>query len=230
MNRGGLLCAEQIEKYYPQGAGKRLSILQGLDLEVHRGEALCIVGASGAGKSTFLQILGTLDTPTKGSVFYKGEDLFKKSDSEVAKFRSQKLGFVFQFHHLLHELTALENIMLPGRIAGTNIKNCRSRAEKLLSLLGLSARKNHFPTELSGGEGQRVAIARSLMCEPEILLADEPTGNLDTENSRLIQDLFFELKNNLGLTLIVVTHDVRFANRFPRVLKMADGHWVDHFQ
>jgi lipoprotein-releasing system ATP-binding protein len=220
-----LLEAKGIEKSFPHGAGQ-LSILHHLNLRVDHGEAICIVGASGAGKSTFLQILGTLDSPTHGDVFYRNENVFKKTDEELAQFRSQKMGFVFQFHHLLQELTALENVMLPGRIAGVNVKDCRSRADKLLGLMGLSARKDHYPTELSGGEGQRVAIARSLMREPEILFADEPTGNLDTENSKLIQDLFFQLKERLGLTLVVVTHDVRFAQRFPRVLRMADGQWV----
>jgi lipoprotein-releasing system ATP-binding protein len=229
MNRGHsndpLLEAKGIEKSFPHGSGQ-LSILHHLNLQVDRGEAVCIVGASGAGKSTFLQILGTLDSPTHGEVFYRSENVFKKTDEELAKFRSQKMGFVFQFHHLLQELTALENVMLPGRIAGMTVKDCRARADRLLGLMGLSARKTHYPTELSGGEGQRVAIARSLMREPEILFADEPTGNLDTENSKLIQDLFFQLKERLGLTLVVVTHDVRFAQRFPRVLRMADGQWV----
>lgn len=225
MNENCLLRAHGLEKSFPQGGGGRLAILRGLNLEIERGEAVCIVGASGAGKSTFLQILGTLDTPSDGQVFFRGEDLFKKSDDELARFRSQKLGFVFQFHHLLHELTALENVMLPGRIAGVSVKDSRARADRLLHILGLSSRRHHYPTQLSGGEGQRVAIARALMREPEILLADEPTGNLDTENSRVIQDLFFELKERLGLTLVVVTHDIRFAHRFPRVLKMADGSW-----
>lgn len=224
MNRGILIEAVGIEKSFPQGSG-RLQILKGLNLEIERGEAICIVGASGAGKSTFLQILGTLDNPTAGQILYKGQNILNKSDDELARFRSQKLGFVFQFHHLLQELTAIENVMLPGRIAGVSIADCRSRADRLLSLMGLSERKHHYPTELSGGEGQRVAIARSLMREPEVLLADEPTGNLDTENSKMIQDLFFDLKERLGLTLVVVTHDVRFSHRFPRVLKMADGKW-----
>lgn len=220
-----ILSAKGIEKSYPQGASK-LDILKGLDLDVHQGQALCIVGASGAGKSTLLHILGTLDQPTSGDIFFKGEKLLEKSEEELAKFRNQKLGFVFQFHHLLSEFTALENVMLPAQIAGIPIRECRHKADRLLSVLGISQRKKHYPSEMSGGEQQRVAIARALMREPEILLADEPTGNLDTENSRKIQELFFELKERLGLTLIVVTHDSRFAQKFPRVLHMADGRWV----
>jgi len=220
-----ILSAKGIEKSYPQGASK-LEILKGLDLDVHQGQALCIVGASGAGKSTLLHILGTLDQPTSGEIFFKGEKLLEKSEEDLAKFRNQKLGFVFQFHHLLSEFTALENVMLPAQIAGIPVRECRHKADRLLSVLGISQRKKHYPSEMSGGEQQRVAIARALMREPEVLLADEPTGNLDTENSRKIQELFFELKERLGLTLIVVTHDTRFASKFPRVLHMADGRWV----
>lgn len=228
MNDRALLSARGITKIYGQGE-QRLEILKGLTLDVYPGEALCIVGSSGAGKSTFLHILGTLDQPTAGQVFYKSEDLTKKSEEDLSRFRNKKIGFVFQFHHLLSEFTAFENIILPGRIGGVSPRDCRSRAERLLSILGISSRKHHYPSQLSGGEQQRVAIARSLMREPELLLADEPTGNLDTENSRRIQDLFFELKERLGITLVVVTHDQRFAGRFPRVKRMADGHWVDSF-
>jgi len=203
-----------------------LRILRGLDFEVVQGEAVCILGASGAGKSTFLHILGTLDRPSRGTVFFEGQDLFSKSDSELSAFRSQKLGFVFQFHHLLSEFTALENVMMPGRIAGENVNACKARAASLLDYLGLSHRLAHYPSQLSGGEQQRVAIARALFHKPQLLLADEPTGNLDSENSMKIQDLFFQLKDEMGLTLIVVTHDIRFAARFPRSVKMADGQWV----
>ena len=220
-----ILSATGVEKSYPQGSSK-LEILKGIDLEVHQGQALCIVGASGAGKSTLLHILGTLDQPTKGEIYFKGEKISSKSEDELAKFRNQKLGFVFQFHHLLSEFTAIENVMLPAQIAGVPTRECRIKADRLLSVLGISHRKKHYPSEMSGGEQQRIAIARALMREPEILLADEPTGNLDTENSRKIQELFFELKERLGLTLIVVTHDSRFASKFPRVLHMADGRWI----
>lgn len=216
-----MLRAIKVEKSYGN-----LPILRGLDFEVVRGEAVCILGASGAGKSTFLHILGTLDRPTRGSVYYQSEDLFAKNDAELSAFRSQKLGFVFQFHHLLSEFNALENVMMPGRISGQPVQECRTRAMVLLDYLGMSHRLTHYPSQLSGGEQQRIAIARALFHRPQILLADEPTGNLDSENSLKIQDLFFQLKEEMGLTLITVTHDTRFAARFPRSVKMADGQWI----
>ncbi len=216
-----MIRASRIEKSYGH-----LNILKGLDFEVVKGEAVCILGASGAGKSTFLHILGTLDRPTHGTVYYQGADLFAKSDAELSTFRAEKLGFVFQFHHLLSEFSALENVMLPGRITGKSPHECRNRAKELLDYFGLSHRLTHYPSELSGGEQQRVAIARALFHRPQFLLADEPTGNLDSENSLKIQDLFFKLKEEMGLTLVVVTHDTRFASRFPRSVKMADGQWV----
>ncbi len=216
-----MIRAAKVAKNYGQ-----LQILKGLDFEVAAGEAVCILGASGAGKSTFLHILGTLDRPTSGSVYYHHEDLFAKSDQELSGFRSQRLGFVFQFHHLLSEFTALENVMMPGRIAGLPVNECRTRGLELLDYLGLAHRLTHYPSEMSGGEQQRVAIARALFRKPQLLLADEPTGNLDSENSLKIQDLFFQLKKEMGLTLVVVTHDTRFAARFPRSIKMNDGQWV----
>lgn len=216
-----MIRAIRVEKNYGS-----LSILRGLDFEVVGGEAVCILGASGAGKSTFLHILGTLDRPSRGTVYYNGEDLFSKSDASLSSFRSQRLGFVFQFHHLLGEFNALENVMMPGRIAGLSVTDCRQRALGLLDYLGMNHRLSHYPSQLSGGEQQRVAIARALFHRPQLLLADEPTGNLDSENSLRIQDLFFQLKEEMGLTLIVVTHDTRFAARFPRSVKMADGQWV----
>ncbi len=216
-----MIRASKIEKKYGS-----LQILRGLDFEVVQGEAVCILGSSGAGKSTFLHILGTLDRPTRGTVTFNGEDLFNKNDAELSSFRSQKLGFVFQFHHLLSEFNALENTMMPGRISGMPVIECKQRAASLLDYLGLSSRLTHYPSQLSGGEQQRVAIARALFHKPAMLLADEPTGNLDSENSMKIQDLFFQLKHEMGLTLVVVTHDQRFATRFPRSVKMADGQWV----
>lgn len=219
-----MLVAEKIEKTFPQGASE-LHILKGLDFQIKEGEAVSIVGASGAGKSTFLHILGTLDRPTSGRVLFEGEDLLQKADEELAKFRNEKLGFVFQFHHLLSEFTALENVMLPAKIGGISTAQAKNRAMDLFELLGLSSRAQHFPSELSGGEQQRVAIARALMREPKLLLADEPTGNLDTENSFRIQELFFELQLKLNLSLVVITHDTDFARRFPKMLRMRDGHW-----
>ena len=188
------------------------------------GEAVCILGASGAGKSTFLHILGTLDRPTRGTVYFMGEDLFNKSDNELSAFRALKLGFVFQFHHLLGEFTALENVMMPGRISGQPVSECRARALSLLDYLGLNHRLKHFPSELSGGEQQRVAIARALFHKPTLLLADEPTGNLDSENSHKIQDLFFQLKQEMGLTLVVVTHDTTFCRALSTLGQ--DGRWA----
>lgn len=219
------LKAQGIKKVFKQGR-EDLAILKGVDLEVRKGDALCILGASGAGKSTFLHILGALDRPTSGQLFFEGEDLFAKSDEDLAKFRNRSLGFVFQFHHLLAEFNAYENICMPARLAGTPMRDIRKRAEELISILGISHRKDHFPSELSGGEQQRVAIARALMNSPQILMADEPTGNLDLENSRKIQSLFFDLQRQLGLTLIMVTHDRDFASRFPRQMRMSDGQWL----
>ncbi len=219
-----LLSVRRVTKSYDQGSQK-LEILKGLDADFYPGEAACIVGSSGAGKSTLLHIIGALDRPTSGQVLFKNENLFDKSDEDLAQFRNKTVGFVFQFHHLLSEFSALENIMMPARIAGEPVHEARKRAEKLISMMGLDARSHHYPSELSGGEQQRVAVARALIQNPKVLLADEPTGNLDTENSRQIQELFFSLKHQFGLTLIVVTHDSNFASRFPRRLILKDGHW-----
>lgn len=219
-----LLVAQNITKFYgPDEA--RVEVLRGVDLNVREGEAVSIVGASGAGKSTLLHILGTLDLPSAGDVYFKGQSLYKQSESELAKFRNTSLGFVFQFHHLMSEFTAIENVEMPALIAGDRRKDVRQRSEELLKVLGLSQRKDHYPSQLSGGEQQRIAIARALIQRPSLLLADEPTGNLDAKNGLLIQDLFFELRDRYGLTLIVVTHDLKFAQRFPRRLSLQDGRW-----
>jgi lipoprotein-releasing system ATP-binding protein len=220
-----ILQAQAVSKAFTMG-DKKLEVLRAIDLKIYPGEAVCVLGASGAGKSTLLHILGTLDRPTSGKVFYESVDLTQKNDEELAAFRSQKMGFVFQFHHLLNEFTALENVMMPCRIAGATAKDARVSAEALLRDLGLGDRLNHYPTELSGGEQQRVAISRALVRRPQILFADEPTGNLDTVNGQKIQDLFFNLKRELGLTLITVTHDHRFAGRFPKRFVMQDGQWT----
>ncbi len=208
--------------------GEALDVLKGIDLEIREGEALCIMGSSGAGKSTLLHILGTLDQPTLGKIFFEGVDLTRKSSAELASFRSQTMGFVFQFHHLLPEFTALENILLPCRIAGDSRRESLQKAEALLNRLGMKDRKDHYPSQLSGGEQQRVAIARALIRGPRILFADEPTGNLDSSNAKIIQDLFFQLKQEQKLTLVVVTHDQNFASRFPRRLELKDGMWVSY--
>lgn len=224
-NSGSFLVARGVTKSYPM-AGGRLEILKGIDLTVEKGEAVSIVGSSGAGKSTLLHILGTLDRPTLGKVLHRGLDLTKMSDDEVAAHRNSTMGFVFQFHHLLAEFSALENVAMPLRIGGANPAAALQGAEEQLVRMGLKDRLHHRPSELSGGEQQRVAIARSIVRKPEILFADEPTGNLDTQNAARIQDLLFELQRSLGLTLVVVTHDAAFAARFPRALRMRDGQWA----
>lgn len=220
-----LLKAQGIFKSFPQGVGE-LSILKGIDLEVYEGDAVSIMGASGSGKSTLLQILGTLDHPNSGVLYFREQNLFTLDDEKLSEFRNQKMGFVFQFHHLISEFSAVENVMIPARIAGENLKVARSRAEELLSMMGLTDRFEHYPNQLSGGELQRVAIARALMRRPEILFADEPTGNLDSVNSQKVQELFFELRKKLGVALVIVTHDQQFAQKFPKVLKLKDGQWM----
>jgi lipoprotein-releasing system ATP-binding protein len=224
LTNGPLISVRGATKAYPMGSS-RLEVLRGIDVDIAKGEAVCIVGSSGAGKSTLLHVMGTLDKPTLGKVYFKGVDLTRESDEKLAEFRNQSMGFVFQFHHLMSEFSAIENVMMPCRIGGLSVTESRERAGRLLDLLGLSARASHYPSELSGGEQQRVAIARALVREPEVLFADEPTGNLDTVNAAKIQDLFFELKEKLNLTLVVVTHDLGFAQKFPKVLRMRDGLW-----
>lgn len=221
-----ILSTKCITKAYAMD-GSRLEVLKGVDINIKQGDAVCIMGVSGAGKSTLLHILGTLDQPSLGKVYYKGEDLTRKSDDELAEFRNHKMGFVFQFHHLLPELTALENVALPARVGGQSKAEAEKKALGLLELMGLKTRQSHYPSELSGGERQRVAIARALVNDPEILFADEPSGNLDSENGKVIQDLFFQLQQDLGLTLIVVTHDLEFANRFPKLYKLKNGVFID---
>ena len=217
-----ILSARGVEKFYDVES-RRLDILKGVDLGVESGQALCICGVSGAGKSTLLHILGTLDRPSLGKVYYRGEDLTRKSDDELAEFRNKKIGFVFQFHHLLPELTALENVCLPCRIGGLGREESEHKAQEILDHLSLSSRLHHYPSQMSGGERQRVAIARALVQEPEILLADEPSGNLDSQNGQVVQDLFFQLRDQMDLTVVVVTHDRGFASRFPRIYEIEDG-------
>lgn len=220
-----LLTAVELHKAYSQGADK-LEILRGVGFEIGAGQSVAILGSSGAGKSTLLQILGTLDKPDRGELFFEGQDLLKLPDEELALFRNKQMGFVFQFHHLLSEMTALENVMIPCRVGMEPLKEAREKAEHLLQQMNLQDRLHHYPSQLSGGELQRVAIARALVRHPKILFADEPTGNLDSQNSGRIQELFFELQAQLGLALVVVTHDLQFATRFPRILRMKDGLWA----
>lgn len=222
-----ILSASAIRREYSRGDNEApLEVLRGVDLEIQRGEAVSIVGASGAGKSTLLHILATLDRPSSGSLQISGARIESMDDEQLSQFRNARMGFVFQFHHLLSEFSALENVMMPLRIQGQSAKVARVAAERGLVRLGLQDRLNHFPNSLSGGELQRVAIARALVCEPELLLADEPTGNLDEKSAKKIQELFFELQVERGLTLIVVTHDLDFAKSFGRCLRMADGRWA----
>jgi lipoprotein-releasing system ATP-binding protein len=218
-----MIQVQGLTKNYITGASQ-VSVLRGVDLNIERGEAVCLLGSSGAGKSTLLQILGTLDRPTEGQVLFEGASLFEKSDDDLALFRNETMGFVFQFHHLIHELSALENVMLPGLLAKQSKEETKLKALEWLEFMGLSDRVDHYPNQLSGGELQRVAIARALVRNPRILLADEPTGNLDSENSAKIQGLFFELQKKLGLTLIVVTHDLQFAQAFSKIYRMKDGY------
>jgi lipoprotein-releasing system ATP-binding protein len=222
---GPLLRVEELTKVYQSGSSE-LKVLSNLNFEIEKGEAVCLLGASGSGKSTLLQIIGTLDRPTQGRVYFQGQDVFKMTDEEIAKFRNQKMGFVFQFHHLIQELTALENVMLPALLAEESRDHVVDEAMQLLDYMGLKDRADHYPNQLSGGELQRVAIARALIRKPEILFADEPTGNLDLTNSLKIQDLFFDLRSRLGITLVVVTHDLNFASKFPRVFKVKDGRFA----
>jgi len=200
-----------------------LEVLKGITINVAKGEVVSIVGASGAGKTTLLQILGTLDTPSYGELVISGQTVSNLSRTALANFRNKHIGFVFQFHRLLPEFTALENVMMPAWIAGVKDTVAEKRGKELLSELGLADREMHLPSELSGGEQQRVAVARSLMNKPDVLLADEPSGNLDSENAGVLHDLFFELRDKLGLTVIIVTHNEDLAARADRTLRMADG-------
>lgn len=219
-----LLKAVDIHKSYIQGTGE-LEILRGVSLDIKQGDAFAILGSSGAGKSTLLQIMGTLDRPNKGELYCEGRDLLAMNDDEISKFRNAEMGFVFQFHHLLGEFTAVENVMIPCRVGGESVKLAKEKAMHLLDFMGLADRADHYPNQLSGGELQRIAIARALVRHPKILFADEPTGNLDSMNSGKIQELFFRLKDEMKLALVVVTHDLTFATRFPKVYRMKDGLW-----
>lgn len=206
-----------------QHMGRTLNVLRGIDLVIERQQILAIVGPSGAGKSTLLHCIGTLDLPSSGSILLGNEELTTMSSGRLAAIRNRDVGFVFQFHHLLPEFNALENAMLPGLIAGRPRKDMEARARFLLAEVGLSDRITHRPGELSGGEQQRVAIARALALEPKLLLADEPTGNLDSATSDAIHDLFFQINRNHGTTIVVVTHNPGFANSMPRIVHMKDG-------
>jgi lipoprotein-releasing system ATP-binding protein len=200
-----------------------LPVLKGVSIEIAKGELACIVGPSGAGKSTLLHIIGTLDKADKGNVRVNGIDISTLKQDELAEFRNRQLGFVFQFHHLLPEFTALENVCMPAFIAGKQEKAAQQRAKELLDFMGLKDRMEHKPGELSGGEQQRVSVARALMNQPAVILADEPTGNLDTERSEELHTLFFDLKKTFGQTFIIVTHNEKLAEKADRTFVMKDG-------
>ena len=203
-----------------------LQVLKGIDLRIEKGEIVSIVGPSGAGKTTLLQILGTLDKPDSGSVVVDGIETSTLSTNKLSEFRNTHLGFVFQFHQLLPEFTAIENIMIPAYIAGMKPKEARNRAEELLEFMGLSDRATHKPNELSGGEKQRVAVARALMNNPAVILADEPSGSLDSKNKEELHKLFFELRDKFGQTFVIVTHDETLATLTDRTIHLKDGRIV----
>ncbi|MBW1744152.1 MAG: ABC transporter ATP-binding protein [Deltaproteobacteria bacterium] len=203
--------------------GNRVDVLRGIDLDIFEGEMVAIVGASGVGKSTLLHVMGTLERPDDGEVLYRGERVFTYDEQRLASFRNQTIGFVFQSHHLLPEFNALENTMMPGLIRGVNRRETCDRAEAILTRVGLSDRLRHHVGELSGGEQQRVAVARSLVLKPSILLADEPTGNLDARTGESIHDLLISLNRDDGITAVVVTHNMKLANKLSRRVTLVDG-------
>jgi len=213
-----MLRASNLMKSYGE-----LAVLKGIDLEINKGEVVAIVGASGAGKSTLLHILGTLDSPDKGKVFIQDKDVFGQSSKNLAAFRNKSIGFVFQFHNLLPEFTALENVMIPGLIGLGEENQVRERATSLLSMLGLDERRDHKPSELSGGEQQRVAVARAMINSPDLILADEPSGNLDSKNAIDLHNLFFKLRKDVGQTFVIVTHNEELARMSDRKIELKDG-------
>ena len=209
---------ENINKSYGS-----LQVLRDVCVDIHQGEVVSIVGPSGAGKTTLLQIIGTLDRPDSGSIIFNGTDVLKLKGRELAHFRNRNIGFVFQFHQLLPEFTALENVAMPALLGGTKQSEAYKRAGELLQYMGLSERINHKPAQLSGGESQRVAVARALINNPSVILADEPSGSLDSQNKRELHDLFFRLRSEMNQTFVIVTHDELLAQQADRVLHMRDG-------
>ena len=217
-----MISAAKLHKSFLIG-DREVQVLRGIDLEVKKGELLCIVGASGAGKSTLLHLLGALDRPTSGKIYFDDLDIFQLNDNQMAEFRNKRIGFVFQFHHLLPEFTAIENCIMPALIQGQKKNKAVDRGKKLLEEIGLGRRLDHKPGELSGGEQQRVAVARALMLNPEVVLADEPTGNLDTHTSDELFAVIKKLNREFGITIIMVTHNEKLAVQADRIIKMVDG-------
>jgi len=218
-----LLVAKTIRRVFAGGDGQLLEILRGIDVEVRRGEFVAIVGSSGAGKSTLLHLLGALDSPTTGDIWLDGSRYADLDARGAAELRNRKLGFVFQFHHLLREFSALENVMMPLLIGGTPPRTARSRAEEVLSEVGLAGRMSHRPSELSGGEQQRCAVARALVHDPSVVLADEPSGNLDHANAERLHEMFFRLAREYETAVVVVTHNRQLAGRADKILLLEDG-------
>ena len=217
------LAARQLQKSFVVGDGSRLEILKEVDFEIAAGEVVAIIGASGAGKSTLLHLLGALDSPTGGAVLVGGRPVAGLTDEELADVRNHHVGCVFQFHHLLREFTALENVMMPALIAGMSSREASERASSLLLSVGVDHRESHKPNQLSGGEQQRVAVARALVNEPLVLLLDEPSGNLDTETSERLHDLLFRLRERQALSMVIVTHNRQLAARADRILELTGG-------
>jgi len=222
-----VLEAIDLSKVYRGGDGGVITVLEGVNLQVARGQMTAVIGASGAGKSTLLHLLGALDKPTRGSVRIAGQALDGRGDDELSAIRNRSVGFVFQFHHLLREFTARENVMMPMRIAGWDDRRARTRADELLTRVGLGGRVQHRPAELSGGEQQRTAVARALALDPAVLLADEPSGNLDHQNSERLHDLFVELARDLEIAMVVATHNRSLAARADRIMLLEDGRLAD---
>jgi lipoprotein-releasing system ATP-binding protein len=221
-----LLDVDNLVKHYPTGGEAPLEVLRGISMRVNAGEIVAIMGESGTGKSTLLHLLGALDRPTSGTVRYQGDDLFKKDDEALARFRNTQVGFVFQFHHLLPEFTALENVTMPALIRQRRFEDVRERAQELLNTLGLAARADHRPSALSGGEKQRVAMARALMNEPGLILADEPTGNLDARTAEPLHDEILRLSEEMNQTFVIATHNPMLASIARRIFRLEEGQLV----